>query len=409
MPRDFEAVAHRNVRLYYAFLFLMEFGFWIGIWIKYLTAVRELELKYILLMDMPFWLVMASLEAPFGALADRVGHSRVLALGAAVYALTILGFGFTTNYWMLFADYMLWAIAGACRSGADQALVYDSLKQAGLESTFSKIAGRGFAVSITASTTGVILGGLLATLTSLAFTVQVSFVGPVLAFFVALAMTEPHVAHESRRYIEHLRDGVAYAWQTPQVRYSVLMSSVLMMAAFAPVVLVQPFLIKHEVATGLFGLYQAPLRIFAVVAAIVAYRVVARAGRPKIIAAACGGMILAFLGLAAFDIQPAFAFFALPALIQGLVRPTMDSYINEQTPSDRRATVLSMSALVLSVELAFFEPIIGFITDDVSIQAAFAFVTVFFAVVMPGLYVLWRRAYVLHPAPEPAVAPAEAA
>jgi MFS family permease len=187
------------------------------------------------------------------------------------------------------------------------------------------------------------------------------------------------------------------------------MSSVLMMAAFAPVVLVQPFLIKHDVATGLFGVYQAPLRVFAVVAAIVAYRVVARAGRPKIIAGACAGMILAFLGLAAFDVQPAFAFFALPALIQGLVRPTMDSYINEQTPSDRRATVLSMSSLVLSVQLAFFEPVIGFITDDVSIQAAFAFVTAFFAVVMPGLYVLWRRAYIHHPVPEPAVTPAQAA
>lgn len=409
MPRDYVAVAHRNVRLYYAFLFLMEFGFWIGIWIKYLTAVRELELKYILLMDMPFWLVMASLEAPFGALADRVGHSRVLALGAAVYALTILGFGFTTNYWMLFADYMLWAVAGACRSGADQALVYDSLKQANLESTFSRVAGRGFAVSITASTTGVILGGLLATLTSLAFTVQVSFVGPVVAFFVAMAMVEPHVEHEARHYLEHLRGGIAYAWHTPQVRYSVLMSSVIMMAAFAPVVLAQPFLIKHEVPTGLFGVYQAPLRVFAVIAAIVAYRVVARAGRPKLVAAACAGMIAAFLGLAAFDVQPAFGFFALPALIQGLIRPTMDSYINEQTPSDRRATVLSMSSLVLSVELAFFEPVIGFITDDVSIQAAFAFVTVFFAVVMPGLYVLWRRAYVPHPLPGAAAAGAVAA
>lgn len=406
MPRDPSAIAHRNVRLYYTFLFLMEFGFWVGIWIKYLTATRELELKYILLMDMPFWLVMASLEAPFGALADRVGHSRVLALGAAVYALTILGFGFTTNYWMLFADYMLWAIAGACRSGADQALIYDSLKQAGLESTFSKIAGRGFAIQIGAATSGIILGGLLAGVTSLAFTVQVSFIGPVIAFFVALAMIEPHVAHESRRYLEHLRDGVGYAWHTPQVRYSVLMASVLMMAAFAPVVLVQPFLIKHDVATSLFGFYQAPLHILAVFAAVLGYRIVARAGRPNVIAGACAGMIVAFLGLAAFNVQPAFAFFALPAIIRGVVRPTMDSYINEQTPSDRRATVLSMSSLVLSVELAFFEPVIGFITDDVSIQAAFAFVTVFFAVVMPGLYVLWRRAYVHHPLPAEPVAAA---
>lgn len=405
MPATLAATARRNVRLYYLFLFLMDFGFWIGIWIKYLTAVRELELKYIFLMDMPFWLVMASLEAPFGALADRIGHSRVLALGSAAYALTILGFGFTTNYWMLFADYMLWAVAGACRSGADQALVYDSLKQAGLESSFSRVAGRGFGISIAAGTSGVILGGILATITSLAFTVQVSFAGPVVACVVALLMVEPHVEHEARRYIDQLREGVSFAWNTPRIRYTVLMSGLIMMAAFAPVVLIQPFLIKHEVATGLFGVYQAPLRILSVIAAIGAYRVAARAGHRRIIAMACWGMVAGFLALAVFDARPAFIFFALPAVIQGVLRPTLDTYLNEHIPSDRRATVLSTSSLVLSVGLAFFEPTIGFIIDEISIQAAFGFVAFFFAVTMPGVYLLWRRHDLPVKSAQPAAAP----
>src|SRR5690606_1708077 len=142
------------------------------------------------------------------------------------------GFGFTGNYWMLFGDYMLWAIAMACRSGADQALLYDSLKQAGLESPFAKVVGRGFAISLLASTTGIILGGVLASFTSLAFTVQVSCIAPVAACLVALSMVEPQVLHERRKYIEQLRAGISFAWGTHQVRYSVLMASVLMMAGF---------------------------------------------------------------------------------------------------------------------------------------------------------------------------------
>jgi len=408
MPRDFVAVARRNERLFYAFLFLMELGFWFGIWIKYLTVTRELELKYILLMDLPFWLAVAALEAPFGALADRIGHSRVLALGAGVYALTIAGFGFTTNYWMLFADYMLWAIAMACRSGADQALLYDSFKQAGLEGRFSKVVGRGFAIAISAGTAGVVLGGVLAAFTSLAFTVQVSFIGPLVAMFIALAMVEPHVEHERPHYIENLKRGFSYAWKTPQVRYTVLLGSTVMMAAFAPVILIQPFLIEHDVRTGLFGVYQAPLRLAAVVAAILAHRVAARTGAPSMFALACVGMVLAFTGLSAFDRVGMFALFAVPALIQGFMRPTIDTYVNEHTPSETRATVLSVSSLVLSLQVAFFEPVVGFITDDVSIRAAFGFVAVYFLVVMPPLYWLWRRAYVPTPAPAPVLA-AEAA
>ena len=399
MPRDYAATARRNERLYYAFLFLMELGFWFGIWIKYLTVSRELELKYILLMDMPFWLMIAVLEAPFGALADRIGHSRVLALGAAVYALTILGFGFTTNYWMLFADYMLWAVAGACRSGADQALLFDSFKQGGMEGRFSKVIGRGFAIGISAALAGVIIGGVMAAQTSMAFTVQVSFIGPAIAIFVALAMVEPHVEHDRPRYLENLKRGFSFAWTTPQVRYTVLLGSTIMMAAFAPVVLVQPFLIEHDVATGLFGVYQAPLRLAGVFAAIYAHRIAARTGAPAMFAVSCIGMVVAFAGLSAVDRVGVFALFAVPAIIQGFTRPTVDTYINQHTPSETRATVLSVSSLVLSLQIAFFEPVVGFITDDISIRAAFGFVAVYFLVVMPPLYLLWRRAYV--PAPEP--------
>ena len=408
MPRDYAATARRNERLYYAFMFLMEMGFWFGIWIKYLTVSRELELKYILLMDLPFWLAIAVLEAPFGALADRIGHSRVLALGAGVYALTIAGFGFTTNYWMLFGDYMLWAIAMACRSGADQALLFDSFRQGGMEERFSKVVGRGFAIMIAAGTTGVILGGVLAAFTSMAFTVQISFIGPLLAMFIALAMVEPHVEHERPNYLENLKRGFKFAWQTPQVRHTVLLGSTVMMAAFAPVILIQPFLIEHDVRTGLFGVYQAPLRITAVISAILAHRVAARTGAPAMFALACGGMVLAFAGLSAVDRVGMFALFAVPALIQGFMRPTIDTYLNQHTPSETRATVLSVSSLVMSLQIAFFEPVVGFITDDISIRAAFGFVSAYFLVVMPPLFYFWRRAYVPTPAPTPALA-AEAA
>src|SRR4029079_12258322 len=112
-----------------------------------------------------------------------------------------------------------------------------------------------------------------------------------------------------------------------RVRYTVLLGSTVMMAAFAPVILVQPFLIKHEVATGLFGVYQAPLRLTAVIAAIFAPRVSAKAGAPRMFSAACVGMVLAFAGLSVFDNVSLFALFAVPALIQGFMRPTIDTYV----------------------------------------------------------------------------------
>ncbi len=169
----------RNTRLYYAFVFLAQFLLWGGVWIKYLVDDRGLELKYILLMDFPFWMLVALLQAPTGALADHIGRKRVLALSGALYGVTILGFGFTTNYWMLFLDYVIWAFAQSTQTGADQALIYDTLKLAGRESHFKKVVGRGIGLGFFASFMGVVLGSLLASRTSLSFVVQLSAVFPV--------------------------------------------------------------------------------------------------------------------------------------------------------------------------------------------------------------------------------------
>ncbi|MEP6870351.1 MAG: MFS transporter [Anaerolineaceae bacterium] len=391
MPQTATDAARRNVRLYYAFIFLMDFGLWSGIWIKYLTVGQGFELKWVLAMDLPFFLLVAFLNPPLGALADHIGRKKVLAIGALAFSATILGLGFTSNYWLLFCDYVLWAFAIAMRSGADQALIYDSLKEAGQEASFSRIAGRGFAVTLTAGVAGVIIGGFVAAQTSLAFTVQISALGPLAAMMVALTMWEPRVTHAERRYWRNLRTGMSFAWTHPQIRYAMLFGSVLLTAGFVPVVLIQPFLIDYDVPTSLYGVYQAPLRIISVVAAMVAFRLAARAGVPRMFLMGSAGMVIAYASIALIDARAAFAFFAIPSLVHGLVRPTLDTYINQRTPSERRATVLSVLSLFLSLELAFFEPILGFIVDGISIQAAMAVSATTFLVALPPLFWLWRR------------------
>jgi MFS family permease len=407
------SVPHRrNVALYYAYSFLTQFLLWGAIWIKYLIDDRGLELKYILYMDLPFWLLVAALQAPMGALADRLGRKRVLALSGVLYALTILGFGFATNYWLLFFDYVLWAFAMSSYMGADQALIYDTLKLAGRESDFKKVAGRGFALGMLAALAGVGLGGVLAHYTSLTFTVQISALMPLLSVAVACFMWEPPIQQADRHYWADLRGAVTFAWRVPQVRYSLLVGSVLLTGTFGPVVLVQPFLLEHNVGDVMFGWLQAPLRLTSVVASLVAAGIGLRMGIPRVLVLGGLFILLSYLGLALIGSTAAFAFFALPALVQGVSNPLVANHLNERIPSAQRATVLSVMQLAFALQVAFFEPALGFFADDVSIRSAFIFAFIYFAVAMPPLLILWRRAHRVSfqlpaveaplPAPEPA-------
>ncbi|HEY4669388.1 MAG TPA: MFS transporter [Tepidiformaceae bacterium] len=382
----------RNIRLYYTYGFLMQFGLWSGIWIKYLLDDRGLELKWILAMDLPFWLLVAALQAPTGALADRVGRKPVMALGSVLFALTILGFGFTTNYWMLFFDYVLWAIAMSLYMGADSALVYDSLRENGQESQFAKIAGRGFGAQLLAGMLGVALGGFFATWTSLALTVQVSAITPLLAMGVALAMHEAPLERKQQHYWQGLKGAMSFAWKNPPVRYTLLIGSVMLTGVFGPVVLVQPFLLEHDVSTSLFGVWQAPLRLTSVAAAFLAFQVGRRTGIWTVLVVASVGVIGSYAGLWLFDTSAAFAFFGISALMAGITRPLIDTYLNERIPSEMRATVLSVMQLFFSLQVAFFEPALGFFADGISLAAAFIFAAIFFAAIMPPLLLLWMRA-----------------
>ncbi len=385
-------ISRRNVRLYYLFGFAMDFALWSGIWIKYLIEDRGFQLKYLLAMDLPFWLLVAVLQAPTGALADHIGRRRVMAIAGLLFAITVLGFGFASNYWMLFFDYVLWSFAQSMRSGADSAILYESLKEDGREAEFQRIAGRGFALQLAAGLLSILLGGFLAAEFGLSIIVQAGAVVPLLAIGAALFMREPATEHTERHYWRGITDGMTFAWQHPEVRYTLLIGSVLLAGVFAPVVLVQPFLLHHSVGTALYGVYQAPLRVISIVAAMVAVRVGMKTGVGRLLGAACIMIVLAYAGLALFDTNPAFIFFALPALMSGLTRPVIDGYLNDRIPSERRATVLSVMQLCFALQVAFFEPALGIFTDDYSLTVAFAFAMVYFVVLMPPLLLLWRRA-----------------
>lgn len=365
----------RNLRLLQLFWFLREFQLWIPVWIVFLTLEQGFSFTQVASAEGLFLLGVLVLEVPTGAVADRYGRKISIAAGAFCLGGSVLIFAFATTFPILLASFMLWSVASTLMSGADMALLFDTLKGAGRDHEYERIAGRGTALSWAGVGFATLLGGPVAALTSTAFTIYAGAATCVLTGLIALAIHEPphrKEGEEQGSYASSIGNAFKDLWRHPGVRAVVLLAGTTAAALEAIHYLVQPYLIDRDIEVGVvFSLLQVPIYFAGFAGALLASRFQARVGtvRALIVGPAVGA-----LGYAALAVTPGlggYIAFPLVVAIGSAIAPISTGYVNRHIGSERRATVLSIQGMVLSLVLAALAPGVGFATDHWGVWAAF--------------------------------------
>jgi len=126
----------RNILLFIAFRVLFNARFYYPV-LSVLFVDYGLSLEQYAILNVAWAAAIVLLEVPSGAMADQWGRKRmvVLAAGLMVVEMAVLAFSPTGNPSLLFVLFLfnrvLSGAAEACASGADEALAYDSLAEAG--------------------------------------------------------------------------------------------------------------------------------------------------------------------------------------------------------------------------------------------------------------------------------------
>ena len=366
----------RNITLFYAFRFLREAQIWIPVWIVFLIIDRGFSLTQLGIAEAAFLIGLTLLEVPTGAIADHYGRSFSLTLGCLVLIGAILVFAFTTSFPILMASFLLWSVAETLLSGADLALLYDSLKALKREEEYEKIAGRGEGLLWAGAAVGVLIGAPVAQAVSTQFTIFVGAATLSLAVAVSWAMTEaPHRDDGSppHSYWGGAKQAFRIAWGLPTVRTGLIFMAALAAGVGAVGFLEQPFLLdKGREVNFTFSLLQLPGLIAGVIGATFAFRVVRRLGPVAVLIALPLAGIGSYAALALIDELAAIGFFAVLMLFRAAIVPIATGYLNRRVPSGQRATILSMFSLVVGLLLAPFSVSVGVIFDELGLQWAFA-------------------------------------
>ena len=151
----------RNIRNYSWYYALTGLTFTVPIWVAF--YLRTITLEQTAFINAIADLIVVSLQIPTGALADLLGRKIMVTIGQAMRALMFFMLPFATNFTSILMLNLIMAIGESMGSGADSALLYDTLKSEGRESEFGLIYTKILTYYRICLITGSLIGGLLYT------------------------------------------------------------------------------------------------------------------------------------------------------------------------------------------------------------------------------------------------------
>ncbi|MCB1122817.1 MAG: MFS transporter [Verrucomicrobiae bacterium] len=161
-----QAIAQRNARLFIAFRSLFNARFYYPVFaIIYLDFGLTLEQFALLNVIWAVTIILA--EVPSGALSDLFGRKKLLVFTTTLMVAEMAVWSFAPRaypvilFWILAINRVLSGLGEASASGSDEALVYDSLDQAGIKEQWSEVLAKTSRVQSFAFMLAMVLGGVI--------------------------------------------------------------------------------------------------------------------------------------------------------------------------------------------------------------------------------------------------------
>lgn len=158
---------------------------------------KGLSLAHISML-LAIWSVPAVLlEIPTGVIADHWSRRNLMFLGGLLKASCFLVWIFSEGFILYAVGFILWGISSSLQSGAEEALLYDSLKVEGQEERFDLILGRGRFVSGISNLIASLLGGFIGMKFGFELALGLSVGSSLITAGIALAMKEVNLYKEN--------------------------------------------------------------------------------------------------------------------------------------------------------------------------------------------------------------------
>jgi MFS family permease len=375
-----------------------------------------LDIFGVMLVNATFSAGQIVFEVPTGVIADTVGRRISFLLGIGTLSVATMGYVGSAVFDWGMAGFILFSVllgfGFTCQTGAVDAWLVDALDSAGFSGSKDRVFARSGMFHGVSMLVGTLGGGALGQ-AGLAIPYYVRTALLLVAFAVTLVFMRDigfrprplelaRFGEESRRIFTA---GIEHGWRHPVVRpllFVSLMNGLLIMYLFYAA---QPYALELLGRENLIWVAGAVTALFSL-AGVAGNALVGPISRSRIGARPATVLVVATAGLAAFTTGMGVTGLLAPAgghvaafvvmvvllggygIVDGIVRPIRQAYINEHIPSAQRATVLSFDSFFADVGAVGGQLGLGAIAQNASKALAYTVGGVLYFVAVP----LYRRA-----------------
>jgi len=341
--------------------------FFAAVLVPFYTEWGGLRFAQILFLQAWFMFCVFLLEIPTGTVADFLGRKISIITGSCAGVLGAVVYASYPHYGVFLLAETIFAVSFTLFSGADEALVYDTLKELNRTQTSKKIYSRLESFKLAGIILGALSGSIIAKFLGLRTPMLLTSIPMGLTGLIAVSLREPESFRrvKAQPYRKILSEGIAYFFSHKILM--VLALDMVVVATFCYLILwfYQPLLAVVGIDIAWFGTVHSMMCLaqIAVIANFIRLeKLLGRKRRLLLLSAAVPGALFIMLGLVHTTVLVVAAIILCAAF--GLSRePLFTSYMNKYIPSDKRATVLSTTSMLRTLAICIANPIAGFLAD----------------------------------------------
>ncbi len=330
-----------------------------------------LSLTEILLLQAIFSVATLVMEYPSGYLSDRLGYRFTLHLASLLGIAGWSVYTFAGSFAGVLLAEILLGMSYAFISGADTALLYESLRQTDREAEYAQHDGRMTAWAQAGEAGGALFAGVLyAWAPLLPFIIQIGVW--LVALLVCRGLQEPP-AEDAPQHASHLGEAWRIARSAlvdrPGVRWSLIATALLGLASFYPVWLIQPYMQAQAVPLAWFGPIWAVANLTVSFGSLLSHRLLYHLKAQGMVLLCLVLIASGYLGLGLSSAVWGFAFYFLLTLMRGVQGPFFRHCLQKQSRRYERASILSLKSLLFRLGFAVTGPIVGLFADRFGLHA----------------------------------------